>query len=80
LTEKANVEPQEGGLYELFWNPADPRNNNTIDCRFVTLVENRLISFDWRSPQQFKHFANDADPLTQCVVSFSRLAKRPKSI
>lgn len=71
LAERANVEPRVGGLYELFWEPDDPENNSTIGCRITAFAEDQLIAFEWRSPRQFKRFANGADPLTHVVVSLS---------
>lgn len=70
LTARANVEPRVGGSYELFWNPDDPENDSTIGCRITSLVAGEHLSFQWRSPRQFKGFANGADPLTHVVVSF----------
>lgn len=70
LTEKAVVEPEVGGKYELFWEPDDPENNSTIGCRITALAAGEMIAFDWRSPRQFKHFTNSADPLTHVVVAF----------
>lgn len=68
LCEKAEVEPKIGGKYELFWVPTDPENDSTIGCRVTALEQGRLIAFQWRSPRQFKAFANSADPLTHVVV------------
>lgn len=70
LCEKAKVEGRVAGPYELFWEPADPENDSTIGCRITAYVQDRLLAFQWRSPRQFKSFANAADPLTHVVVSF----------
>ena len=70
LTTIADVEPKVGGKYELFWDPTDRENNSTIGCRVTALAPGRLIAFDWKSPKQFKEFANTADPLTHVVVTF----------
>lgn len=70
LCEAAKVEPRIGGRYELFWNPNDPENDSTLGCRFTAFLPEALIGFQWRSPRQFKAFANAADPLTHVVVSF----------
>ncbi len=70
LTAAADVEPKVGGKYELFWEPDDRENNSTIGCRVTALVPGQLIAFQWRSPKQFKAFANTADPLTHAVVTF----------
>lgn len=74
LCRQADVEPCVGGRYALYWDPADPENDSTIGCRVTALDEPRLIAFQWRSPRQFKPFANDADPLTHVVVTFHDLA------
>lgn len=71
LTTIAEVEPKSGGKYELFWNPTDRANDSTIGCKITAIEEDQLIAFEWRSPKQFKHFANNADPLTHVVVSFT---------
>ena len=70
LTADANVSAEVGGAYELFWQPDDRENNSTIGCKITALCENQLLAFEWKSPVQFKAFANQADPLTHVVVSF----------
>ena len=70
LVSVAEVEPIIGGKYELFWEPDDRENNSTIGCKVTSLEPDQLIAFEWRSPKQYKHFANNADPLTHVVVSF----------
>lgn len=70
LSEVAEVEPTIGGKYELFWQPDDIENNSTIGCKVTAIEMNRFIAFEWKSPKQFKHFANNADPLTHVVVFF----------
>jgi len=70
LTTAAEVEPKVGGKYELFWEPTDRENNSTIGCRISAMRADQLLAFQWRSPKQFKTFANGADPLTHVVVSF----------
>jgi len=70
LTKVAEVEPVVGGKYELFWEPNDRGNNSTIGCRITAIQTDQFLSFEWRSPKQYKHFANHADPLTHAVVFF----------
>jgi uncharacterized protein YndB with AHSA1/START domain len=70
LTVVAEVEPEVGGKYELFWEPSDRENNSTIGCKVTAVELDRFISFEWRSPKQYKQFANNADPLTHVVVFF----------
>lgn len=71
LTRAAEVEPAAGGKYELFWEPEDRENNSTIGCCMTAVEPNEFLSFEWRSPKQYKHFANTADPLTHAAVFFS---------
>lgn len=71
LTNVADVEAALGGKYELFWNPADRENDSTIGCRVTAIAPAHLIAFEWKSPKQFKHFANSSDPLTHVVVVFA---------
>ena len=70
LTSIADVEPRPGGKYELFWQPKDLENNSTIGCKITSIVPDKFLSFEWRSPKQYKHFANFTDPLTHVVVFF----------
>lgn len=70
LVSVAEVEPVTGGKYELFWEPNDHQNNSTIGCRITAIQADHFLSFEWRSPKQYKHFANNADPLTHVVVFF----------
>jgi uncharacterized protein YndB with AHSA1/START domain len=71
LTAVADVEPRVGGKYEVFWQPDDRENNSTIGCRVTAMSPKQMLAFQWRSPKQFKAFANGADPLTHVVVSFA---------
>ena len=70
LVNVAEVELKVGGKYELFWEPNDRENNSTIGCRITAIQPDEFLSFEWRSPKQYKHFANNADPLTHVVVFF----------
>lgn len=70
LVNLAEVDPVAGGKYELFWEPEDRDNNSTVGCRVTAIERDKFISFEWRSSKQFKHFANNADPLTHAVVFF----------
>lgn len=70
LSAAADVEAVEGGRYELFWEPGDRENNSTIGCRVTAVAPGQFIAFQWRSPRQYKEFANRSDPLTHVVVLF----------
>lgn len=70
LTEIADVEPKQGGKYELFWDPDDRENNSTKGCKITAIEENKFVAFEWKGPPQFKHFMNTTIPLTHVVVFF----------
>jgi len=70
LTKVADVEPKLGGKYELFWNPEDMTNDSTIGCKILAFQPSNFLAFEWKGPRQFKHFMNDASPLTHVVVCF----------
>ncbi len=71
LTVKADVEPQIGGKYELFWEPDDPENNSTIGCKILAIDQPTYLNFEWRGPKQFTHFMNNVRPLTNVTVIFT---------
>lgn len=70
LTTKADVEPKVGGKYELFWNPTDKENDSTVGCKILAIAPNKFLCFEWKGPKQFKHFMNQARPLTNVAVFF----------
>ena len=72
LTEKAEVELEVGGKYELFWDPENRDINSTIGCKITGLEKNKYISFDWKGPVQFQSFMNSSDPLTHVIVFLSQ--------
>jgi uncharacterized protein YndB with AHSA1/START domain len=71
LTVKADVEPEPGGKYELFWEPDDPENNSTIGCRVLAVDSPGFINFEWKGPKRYKHFMNNVQPLTNITVVFT---------
>jgi uncharacterized protein YndB with AHSA1/START domain len=70
LAPLANIEPRHGGKYELFWDPENREQDSTIGCRVTAIEPDRFLCFEWKGPTQFRHFMNDADPLTHVVVFF----------
>jgi uncharacterized protein YndB with AHSA1/START domain len=70
LAQAADVEPRPGGRYELFWDPADRQNDSTQGCKVTAVEPGQFIAFEWKGPRQFKHFMNNANPLTHVVVFF----------
>jgi uncharacterized protein YndB with AHSA1/START domain len=74
LTAIADVEPEVGGRYELFWDPDDPERNSTLGCKITALEAETLLAFEWKGPPQFR-FMNEADPLTHVTVFFAPSAE-----
>jgi hypothetical protein len=68
LAPLADIEPREGGKYELFWDLENREENSTLGCKLTAIEGDRFLSFEWRGPTQYLHFMNDADPLTHVVV------------
>ena len=70
LAPKAEVQHEVGGKFELYWDLDDLENDSTKGCHLTGFEPDRFLSFEWRSPRQFKSFANRADPLTHVVIFF----------
>jgi hypothetical protein len=70
LTQIADVEPKVGGKYELFWNLENRDDDSTLGCKILVIQPNQFLCFEWKGPKQFKHFMNEAKPLTNVVVFF----------
>lgn len=70
LTALADVEPQVGGKYELFWNPGDKENDSTIGCKVTALQPGKLLCFEWKGTSQLKEIMNEIRPLTHVSVFF----------
>jgi uncharacterized protein YndB with AHSA1/START domain len=70
LALSADIEPRPGGKYELFWDLDNREENSTIGCKVTAIEEDRFLSFEWKGPTQFRHFMNEADPLSHVVVFF----------
>lgn len=77
LTEKAEVDPEVRGKFELFWEPENRDINSTIGCKITGIEKNKYISFDWKGPVDFQSFMNIANPLTHVIVFFSHNNKDP---
>ena len=70
LTKEADVEPRVGGKFELFWVPEDKENDSTIGCKILAFQHDKFLNFEWKGPKMYKHFMNEANPLTNVVVFF----------
>ena len=76
LTSKADVDPQEGGKYELFWVPDDPENDSTIGCKVLMIDKPDILNFEWKGPKQYSRFMNSVRPLTNVTVIFNEQGKK----
>lgn len=70
LCRKANVVPEIGEAYELFWRPDDPEHDSTMGCRILAMQSPYFINFEWKGPERFRHFMNESQPLTNVTVTF----------
>jgi uncharacterized protein YndB with AHSA1/START domain len=77
LTEKADINPKQGGKYELFWDPNNKEINSTRGCKITGIEKDKFISFNWKGPVDFQSFMNFNDPLTHVIVFFSSDDKDP---
>lgn len=59
---KANVVPERGGPYELFWRPDTPEHQSTIGCRITAIAPYRYLAFTWRGPDELSALMNEGDP------------------
>lgn len=70
LSAIANVEPEKGGRYELFWDPENLAVNGTRGCKITAFEQDVLLAFEWKGPAMFS-FMNETDPLTHVTVFFT---------
>ncbi|SHJ11626.1 Uncharacterized conserved protein YndB, AHSA1/START domain [Rubritalea squalenifaciens DSM 18772] len=58
--DRAEVEPEKGGRYEIFWQ-TDGEYDSTGECRIESIDENSLV-IQWRGPDKHAHFAGLEKP------------------
>jgi len=74
LTTKANIEPNVGGAYELFWDPSNLKDNSTLGCKITAFEPGKRLAFQWRGPVPFADLMN-VEPLpTWVVVTFESVS------
>lgn len=78
LTVKADVKPEVGGGYELFWQPETPEDYSTIGCKILAMDAPHYLMFNWKGPVQFRSFMNNANPLTTVAVFFAEVEGNTK--
>lgn len=67
----ADIEPWQGGKFELFFNPADPGTMSTTGCTILVFDEPNRLVFQWKGPDPFADTMNSGE-LTWVEVLFSR--------
>ena len=70
LAPRADVVPEVGGKYHLFWKMDKDVTESSEGCRITAIEHGKFLSFEWKSFEQFAEFMDDADPKTHCVVLF----------
>jgi uncharacterized protein YndB with AHSA1/START domain len=78
LTERANIQPEVGGAYELFWEPDHPDRNSTMGCKITAIDNPRLLTFTWRGPVQFSDFMNSEPPPTHVRIELASVDGRTR--
>jgi uncharacterized protein YndB with AHSA1/START domain len=66
----ANIVPEKGGAYELFFDPADHSHMSTIGCIVTAIKPMELLAFTWKGPDQFAEFMNEPQSTTSVEVIF----------
>jgi uncharacterized protein YndB with AHSA1/START domain len=56
---KANIWPERGGAYELFWDPAHPDRDSTLGCRVTFIQPQQWLGFTWRGPSLYDDLMNE---------------------
>ena len=70
----ANIQPELGGGYELFFDPEDHSHMSTIGCVITKIEAPSSLHFQWKGPDQFDDIMNHPEPQTRVEVSFSEEA------
>ncbi len=65
----ANIEPNLGGAYELFFDPANYDHQCTKGCKITRFDPYTHLSFSWRGPEELHHVMDPDNPQTHVHVS-----------
>ncbi|MHA2245171.1 MAG: SRPBCC family protein [Candidatus Hodarchaeales archaeon] len=71
FSPEANIDPQVGGSFELFFDPANHSHMSTQGCVFTKVEKKKILEFTWKGPDQFAEFMNNRSSLTTVKVKFS---------
>lgn len=70
FSPEANIEPRQGGSYELFFDPNNHDHQSTKGCVITEITPMTCLSFQWKGPDQFMDIMNKPDPVTHVYVTF----------
>ena len=65
------VEPEEGGVYELYFIPGNRTGMNTKGCKIIKLINEQELQCTWKGPDQFDTLMNNENDLTTVKVNFT---------
>ncbi len=66
----ANIQPTQGGAYELFFDPADHTHMCTMGCKITEIQSPNHLQFQWKGPDQYAAFMNNP-PQTNVKVTLT---------
>jgi uncharacterized protein YndB with AHSA1/START domain len=72
----ANIVAEDGGAFELFFDPADHTHMSTIGCVVTAIEPMERLAFTWKGPDQFTQLMNEPLPATSVDVKFQEEGDR----
>ena len=78
FSPEANIEPEVGGAFELFFDPTNHSHESTQGCVLTKVERNSVLEFTWKGPGEFTELMNDPTSLTKVKVEFSAEAEKTK--
>jgi uncharacterized protein YndB with AHSA1/START domain len=70
FSPEANIQPTQGGAYELFFDPKDHNHMSTIGCKITEIQAPTSLHFQWKGPDQYAAFMNNP-PKTSVKVTLT---------
>ena len=70
FSPEANIEPRQGGAYELFFDTSNHDSMSTKGCKITEIRLCSLLAFQWKGPDQYAHFMNNP-PQTHVEVALT---------
>ena len=80
FTKRAQVRAEEGGPYELFWEPEHPERNRTQGRRVTARQPHDLLAFTWKGPAIFADLMNTELLPNAVVVTFRATSPSATSV